>query len=110
MAQWAGTFGPSVATLVERTLAKFKYPEHGYRACLGIVRLAKRYGAERTDAACARALAASAGGVPHRTHIESILRHGLDSTPLPATPAQLAPRDHANVRGADYYDRKEGLH
>lgn len=107
---WATTFGPSVGLLVERTLGKFRHAEHGYRACLGIVRLAQQHGAERTNAACARALAASAGTVPHRRHIESILRHGLDATPLPATATTLPPRSHANVRGADYFDRKEGLH
>jgi transposase len=110
---WALSFGPSVAELVTRTMGKFKRPEHGYRACLGILRLAKQHGGERTDAACARALAASGSGVPHRTHVESILRHGLDhaaALPSPTRPSRSAPLDHENVRGADYYDRKEDLH
>lgn len=109
--EWAGTFGPSVAQLVQRTIGKFRHPEHGYRASLGIVRLAKQYGATRTDAACARALAASTtDSVPHRRHIESILRQGLDRVPEHATATRAAPLDHDNVRGADYYDRKEGMH
>jgi transposase len=29
------------------------HPEQGYRSCLGILRLQKRYGAQRLDAACA---------------------------------------------------------
>jgi transposase len=31
------------------------HPEQGYRACLGLMRLAREYGAERLEAACARA-------------------------------------------------------
>jgi len=107
---WAGTFGPAVAELVERTLAKFRHPEQGYRACLGIVRLAQRYGPERTDAACKLALGASTVAVPHRKHIESILRNGLDRDPLRSSTSDAAPLDHENVRGGDYYDRKEALH
>ena len=107
---WARTFGPAVAELVERTLAKFRHPEQGYRACLGIVRLAQRYGAERTDAACKLALGASTVATPHRKHIESILKSGLDRTPLRSTSSTSTPLDHENVRGADYYDRKEALH
>jgi transposase len=33
------------------------HPEQGFRSCIGILGLAKRYDAERLDAACARALA-----------------------------------------------------
>ena len=110
MVEWANTFGPAVATLVAGTLEKFKHPEQGYRACLGIIRLAKEYGANHTNAACARAIAASPAGVPHRSHVESILRHGLDRAPPSAPASRSTPLDHANVRGADYYDRKEGLH
>lgn len=57
--EWAQTFGPAVAQLVERTLAKYKHPEQGYRASLGVVHVAKQYGAERTNAACKLALASA---------------------------------------------------
>ena len=57
------------------------HPEQGYRCCLGIIRLADRYGAERVEAACARALAVRA--LSYRS-VESILRHGLDRQPLRA--------------------------
>jgi len=110
MIEWASTFGAAVSELVERTLAKFKHPEQGYRACLGIVRVATQYGPERADAACRLALGASTVAVPHRKHLESILRSGLDRKPPPAPTPQAVPLDHENVRGGDYYDRKEPLH
>jgi hypothetical protein len=64
------------------------------------MRLGDRYGAERLEAACERALAA--GAIGYRS-VDSILKSGLDRTPLPvAAPAR--PRvDHANVRGPAYY-------
>jgi hypothetical protein len=73
----------------------------GYRSCLGILRLAKGYGVERLEAACARAGAARARSY---RHVDAILKHGLDRLPLVAEAPQLtlAPA-HENVRGPAYY-------
>jgi hypothetical protein len=85
----------------ERILATRAHPEHGYRACLGLMNLARRYGNERTGAACARALAV---GAISYTSVKSILAEGLDRVPLPAGPASTPrPPDHENLRGADYW-------
>ncbi len=48
---WAKTIGISVAEVVETILNTRGYPEQGYRSCLGILRLAKRYSPERLEAA-----------------------------------------------------------
>ena len=97
---WAGTISPATATLVEKILASRAHPEHGYRACLGLMGLARRYGNERTGAACERALAV---GAISYTSVKSILAEGLDRVPLP-TPAQAPPPpEHENLRGADYW-------
>jgi transposase len=48
--------GPDAAVLVDVILRSRPHPEQGFRSCVGILRLVKRYGAERVDAACARAL------------------------------------------------------
>jgi hypothetical protein len=48
--------GPSIGQLVEAILAAKRHPEMGYRSCLGILRLAKTYPAERMEAAARRAL------------------------------------------------------
>jgi transposase len=95
---WAGTIGPQTAALVAAILADRPHPEQGYRSCLGILRLAKRYDAGRLEAACARALAA---GARSYRHVDAILRRGLDrATDTPAAPAAL---EHENIRGRDYY-------
>jgi transposase len=96
---WAQRTGPSTAGLAEAIMAARPHPEQGYRSCLGIIRLAGRYGPERVEAACARALAARA--LSYRS-VESILRHGLDAQPLGGGPVRAHPR-HTNVRGASYY-------
>lgn len=98
---WAGTIGPSTAALVDAILKERKHPEQGYRSCLGILRLGKRYSHERLEAAATRAL--SAGARSYR-HVDAILRRGLDRVALDAPATDRPPVDHENVRGRDYYN------
>ena len=98
---WASTIGPSTRQLVEAILADRPHPEHGYRSCLGILRLGKRYGNERLDAACGRAVAV---GARSYRHVDSILKNGLDRLVVAADEPQPAPAAlHDNVRGRTYY-------
>lgn len=97
---WAKVNGPHTAALVSALLASKPHPEQGYRACLGVMRLGKRYSAGRLDAACARALAV--GAVSYRS-VKSILETGLDHQPLAVQGSMLALEAHANVRGPAYY-------
>jgi len=101
---WAASIGPSVASVVERILADKPHPEQGYRSCMALIRTAKQYGHERTDAACKRALAI---GAPTRKSVEAILKRGLDRAPV--DDGDAAPRIvvHENVRGGEYFDKKE---
>ena len=97
---WAASLGPSTAELVKRLLGEKQHPEQGYRACLGLMRLARNHGHPRMEAACERALAVGA----HRYRsVASILEKGLDRQPLVPQQAELALPDHANVRGPGYY-------
>jgi transposase len=97
---WAAKFGPNAQRLVTEILDERPHPEQGYRACLGILRLGKRYGDDRLDGACARALLA---GARNYRHVESILKHSLDKVPLPEATAENTPVKHENVRGPGYY-------
>jgi len=97
---WASQTGPATAELARAILESRPHPEQGYRSCLGVIRLAERYGPKRLEAAAARALAVRA--YSYRS-VESILRHGLDREPLPKSrPARVHPR-HDNLRGPSYY-------
>lgn len=102
LVRWAGTVGPEAGEMVQKILDSRPHPEHGYRACLGLISLARRHGNERVAAACSRALALNAISY---TSVKSILQQNLDQQPLPGEEATVVPLPptHENLRGADYY-------
>ena len=97
---FAEQIGPGTAALVETIMRTKPHPEQGFRACLGILQLAKTFGETRLEAACQRGLTIGA-----RTYasIASILRTGLDRAFHDDTAAEAAPLLHANIRGRGYY-------
>lgn len=99
---WAARIGPHTKALVHHHLTRKPHPEMGYRACLGLLALARHYGEERLEAACQRAVAL---GAFNRRSVLSILQAGLDRQPLPSAAPQtdwISP-DHDHVRGPAYY-------
>jgi transposase len=96
---WASHVGAATRELCEAILAERPHPEQGFRSCLGILRLGKRYDEVRLEAACNRALRARARSY---RHVESILKNGLDRVATTEDAATL-PLTHENVRGRDYY-------
>ena len=91
--------GPNVEVFVDVVMRKRRNPEQAYRSCLGIIKLAKAFGNDRLDAACARALEINAHSY---TSLHSILKNGLDRPrrePTTDGPAIT----HPNIRGADYF-------
>jgi transposase len=95
----AAAIGPDAAALVDVILRSRPHPEQGFRSCIGILRLAKRFGADRLDAACARALAL---GTRSYGSVATILKNRQErrsSTP----PDEAPPLLHENIRGAGYY-------
>jgi transposase len=98
---WARSIGPNTARLAEAILADRPHPEHGYRSCLGILRLAKRYGNDRLEVACMRAVAV---GARSYRHVAAMLKNGLDRLPVDAAEPDAPPTGtHENVRGRTYY-------
>lgn len=99
--EWAETVGLNTRALCDVILRERRHPEWGYRSCLGLFRLAKKYGDARVEAASARALFA---GARSYRHVLTILQHNLDQQPLPSPeqPAAIG-TTHENVRGRDYY-------
>jgi transposase len=91
--------GPSTAAFFEAVMADRPHPEQGFRACLGILSLARSYGPERLEAACRRGLSIKARSV---ASIRSILRNGLDRAFL-NEPSDHTPLRHGNIRGQGYF-------
>ena len=90
----------STAAVVSWQMTHRPHPEQGYRACLGLLALARKYSAPRLEAACARAMAIRA---PNLRSVTNILQSGLDSSPKPLGSADNPVVPHENVRGPDYY-------
>jgi len=97
---WAKAIGPATLRVVRGQLENRPHPEHGYRACLGLLNLARRYGNARLEAACARGLRI---GSPAYTSIASILKNGLDGVAVEASAETAELPLHANLRGPGYY-------
>jgi transposase len=100
LVSWAQSVGPFTAQLFTTILESKPHPEMGYRSCLGILRLGKRFTNQRLEAAAQRAVAT--GACSYRS-VKSILQRSLDRQPLEVT-RSAPPLEHENLRGAAYFD------
>lgn len=98
--RWGAEIGPQTAAVVQHILEQRPHPEQGYRACLGLFSLQRRYAAARLEAACGRAR--TTGAISYRS-VKSILLAGLDQLPCDEPPPLRLPVTHEHVRGAAYY-------
>jgi transposase len=99
--QDAKAIGPATAALCELILQDRPHPEQGFRACLGIVRLARSYGVQRLEAAADRAIDL---GTRSYGSLKSILDNNLDRQAREQRPRDVTPIDHSNIRGPRYYN------
>jgi transposase len=99
LVHWGQDIGVATGSLVARMLATRQHPEHGYRACLALLSLAKRYGKPRLEAACLIALEL---GTTRSADVRDILANGRDQVSPSTTPEWVSP-PHANVRGPACY-------
>ena len=100
---WAATVGPATAEVVRTILESKPHPEAGYRACLGILSLAKTYSALRLESASHRALLLR---VYSYQSLKSILKRSLDQQPLLELESHPSGPHHDNIRGPHYYDQR----
>jgi transposase len=99
MIRWGEEIGENVKIMITGVLERRAFPEQAYKACLGILNLAKKYGNERVNNACKRAVEFnyySCKGV------KNILEKGLDKVQeekeIRALPL------HDNIRGSNYFN------
>ena len=98
---WAEKTGPATGRVVVGILKSRPHPEQGYRACLGLMRPGKRYGADRLEAACERADHLRAFSY---TTVKNILASAQDRIAIERDgSAQDTTRTHENIRGGTYY-------
>ena len=102
----AAEIGPSTSALIEIIMREKRHPEQGFRASIGIIRLAKGYARERFEAACSHALAI--GARSYRS-VESILRTNADQARLrhddrnASADAAGGAIAHDKIRGPNYF-------
>jgi transposase len=100
LTEWAKKTGPQTVALLEAVMASKAHPQQGFKACLGILRLAKSFPPARIERAAARALffrTLNSGSVA------SMLKNNLDQLPLPGEEPQQALPLHENIRGGSYF-------
>lgn len=73
--------------------------EQNYKACFGMLMLQRKYGTDRLEAACSRAIQATR---VNYTMIKNILEKGLDKQNASDDEPTRIP-DHENIRGKDQY-------
>lgn len=104
---WANDIGESTREVVSSILQEKRHKEQSYRRVLALLSNTKKYGRDRLNSACRRALMINS---PTRSSVESILKQGLDQVPLEqddranAQEEQLSLDYHENLRGEDYYN------
>lgn len=99
---WATRIGPSTVTVVNRIFESVPIDEQGLDAALAVLRLSRRYSADRVEAACQLVLAGRVRS-PRYAHLQPILATGQDKTARDRPPREEAAEHGGYVRGADYY-------
>jgi transposase len=91
--------GNNTSEIFKRILARNRFPEQTYNACLGMLSLSKKYGGPRFEAACTRALPS-----PSITYgfIKNILENNQDKVVDRPKEASCIP-EHENLRGKQEY-------
>jgi transposase len=99
---WSTQIGSATTRLVKHLLERKPHPEQGYRSCLGLLSLSKRYGAERLEKACERAWKL---GAKTRRAVDSILSHNMEDKPIEVekTKSLTLLIQHENIRGKHHY-------
>ncbi|MDR0796072.1 MAG: hypothetical protein LBE79_08510 [Tannerella sp.] len=91
--------GVNTQSVIKRLLERNRFPAQTYNACLGIFSLGKKYGNDRLEAACRRAMTA-----PATTYqiISNILKNNLDKSEVSEEEVSNIPK-HENIRGKETY-------
>ena len=107
--KWAERIGSSTHQVVDAILTSKRVEQQSYRSCMGLLKLADKYSADRLEAACRKALSFTA--TPSYKSIKNILDTGNDQAEVSdkgqttGSHTESGKSSHALTRGADYYRR-----
>jgi transposase len=100
MRRWGESIGARTGAMIEAIIQTAVHPDQAYRRCLGLLRLAQRYGNDRLELACNRALRLQA--ISYQC-VKNILDKGLEAADIPEQNEEPLPLFHDNVRGSSYF-------
>lgn len=98
---WAGSKGDIIGEFVKRLIERKVHREQSYRSALGVIRLCDKYGSERMQLACQKAIRIES--ISYQT-INNMLKNGMEK--MAPTDEELQMNlfsNHENVRGEKYY-------
>ena len=101
--RWAEKIGIETQTVVSAILAGYKVEQQGYKACMGLLKLADKYTPERLEGACRKALTFTPR--PSLKNVQAILASGQDRTE--EQPNTASSSQYGFTRGAEYYGGKK---
>lgn len=92
----ARVIGPATEQVISRILSSRSFVEQTHNSCLGLLRLAKRYGQQNLEEACTEAVLLPKAGY-------RIVKGILDRGPIKRPAQDFKTPEHANIRGAQSY-------
>jgi len=97
----ASKIGEQTRIAINKLLGSKAFIEQTYDGCLGVLRLADKYGNARLEAACKRA---NTGSRINYKILHNILKNNLDKIPECENELTLFIPEHENIRGAEAYN------
>jgi transposase len=98
--RWANKIGTHTHLFIEHMITARAFPEQAFRSCLGLLRLATRYGEDRLEKACKIAYQS---GATRYQQVESILKNKMDLNLVSPSKSASTTLIHENIRGSNYY-------
>ena len=101
---WGKSMGHSTHLVIKHFLFMHKVEQQGYKSCASLMKLADRYGTDRLENACAKALSYTPN--PSLKNISTILKNGQDKVVLTSESARVSNKEslkYGITRGASYY-------
>lgn len=103
--KWAASIDNNTNKVKNALLVSQRIKQQSYRSCMGLLKLADRYSADRLEAACMKALTYTAS--PNYKSIKNILVSNKDKPEKNKSNQNTtkSQNTHAITRGRDYYRR-----
>lgn len=88
---WGKNIGHSTLIVVKHFLSMHKVEQQGYKPCASLMKLADRYGTQRLENACAKALSYTPS--PSLKNISTILKNGQDKVAFSTVSDSISSRE-----------------